>query len=44
MIMILAMGGLGWFVYKALPIGTGFAAEIHLLQRLYLRAGTGSGI
>jgi CubicO group peptidase (beta-lactamase class C family) len=27
MIMILAMGGLGWFVYKALPIGTGFAAK-----------------
>ena len=27
MIMILAMGGVGWFVYKALPIGTGFAAK-----------------
>ena len=26
-ILILVAGGLGWFVYKALPIGTGFAAK-----------------
>ena len=26
-IVILVVGGLGWFVYKALPIGTGYAAK-----------------
>ena len=26
-ILILVAGGLGWFVYKALPIGTGYAAK-----------------
>ncbi len=26
-IMILVAGGLGWFVYQALPIGTGYAAK-----------------
>ena len=25
--MILITGGLGWFVYKAIPIGTGYAAK-----------------
>jgi CubicO group peptidase (beta-lactamase class C family) len=27
MITILVLGGLGWFAYKALPIGTGYAAK-----------------